>query len=198
VIIPGEKVNLHIFEPRYKQLIAEAAANNITFGIPYVSEESMQSICSEIKLVKVVNEHSDGSSDITVEGIGLLNVIEFHQQFPGRLYPGGEVEKIAVDLSPDEVSNKEILPLLEKMYNTLNIKNVPLKDVSEFRTSDIIHKVGLSVGQEYEILQLDTETKRAEFLLQHLQDFIEVIMRTEEVKEKAALNGHFKHLLPPF
>ncbi|MEO1628994.1 MAG: LON peptidase substrate-binding domain-containing protein, partial [Bacteroidota bacterium] len=34
VVYPGEQLNLHIFEPRYKQLIRECEQNKVTFGIP--------------------------------------------------------------------------------------------------------------------------------------------------------------------
>ena len=36
VVYPGESLNLHIFEPRYKQLVTECFAEKKMFGIPAV------------------------------------------------------------------------------------------------------------------------------------------------------------------
>ena len=41
VVYPGEALNLHIFEPRYKQLINECVANKKPFGIPSVLKDKI-------------------------------------------------------------------------------------------------------------------------------------------------------------
>ena len=52
VAFPGEQLNLHIFEPRYKQLFRECEENQITFGIPAFIDNKIMDIGTELKLEK--------------------------------------------------------------------------------------------------------------------------------------------------
>ena len=63
IFFPGETVPLHIFEPRYKQLIADCRANAITFGIPVFINNVME-YGTEVQLVEVVNTYEGGEMDI--------------------------------------------------------------------------------------------------------------------------------------
>ena len=197
VFIPGESVNLHIFEPRYRQLIEEIDADNKTFGIPYVSESGVEPICTEFKLDKIVKRYEDGKMDISIKGFQLLKIHRYHETFPGRLYPGGEIERVEFNSAPDINMNKNIIPLIEELYSILNVNNVKYGDAEMFNTSQVCHKVGLTLEQEYELMCLQTETERAQFVYEHLKKFIKTVRQTQEIKRKAALNGHFKMLIPP-
>ena len=57
MILPGEKMRLHIFEPRYKQLINECLANETAFGIPYVLNSSLMSAGSEVRVNKLITRY---------------------------------------------------------------------------------------------------------------------------------------------
>ena len=50
VVFPGESLNLHIFEPRYRQLIEDAEQQGITFGVPTVIKGALQPIATEVSL----------------------------------------------------------------------------------------------------------------------------------------------------
>ena len=63
VAFPGERLNLHIFEPRYKQLIRECSENQITFGIPAFIDNKIVNIGTEIKLEKIENTYENGELD---------------------------------------------------------------------------------------------------------------------------------------
>ncbi len=77
VAYPGESVNLHIFEPRYKQLINEVDAEGKTFGItPYISKKMMQ-FGTEMELLEIVNRKPNGELDIRTRGVGIYKLNEF-------------------------------------------------------------------------------------------------------------------------
>jgi hypothetical protein len=198
VFFPGEKVNLHIFEPRYRQLIEEASAQQTTFGVPYVSEKGVQPICTEFKLEKIVNKYEDGKMDVQIEGFQLLKIHQFHEKYPGRLYPGGEIERISFDPEPNVEINKKVIPLIEELYEILNVDNVKYGNEQTFNTAQVCHKVGLTIEQEYEMMSLNCEADRVYYIYKHLLKFILNVRQTQEIKRKAALNGHFKILIPPF
>jgi uncharacterized protein len=58
----------------------------------------------------------------------------------------------------------------------------------------VAHHAGLSLQEEYELLQLMQELQRQEYVKRHLKKIIAVIAETEALKERVKLNGHFKNL----
>ena len=73
LLFPGEEIPLHIFEPRYKQLIKDCISERITFGIPYVRGSYLEQLGSEVRLKSVLNTYHDDSMDISVEALKLFN-----------------------------------------------------------------------------------------------------------------------------
>ena len=59
---------------------------------------------------------------------------------------------------------------------------------------DVAHHIGLSLEEEYEILNLFDERQRQEYLKRHLAKVIPMVGKMEQLKEKIKLNGHFKNL----
>ncbi len=82
VVFPGEKLNLHIFEPRYKQLIREVEQNGTTFGIPSYIDGKVMDVGTEIRLISVEKRYEDGQMDIRTEGMGLFRIIELYRVAP--------------------------------------------------------------------------------------------------------------------
>lgn len=197
VVLPGESLNLHIFEHRYRQLIHEADTNSISFGIPFVNSNKLEKYCPEMVLENIEKIHPDGKMDVTVKAVGLLTIKQFYDQHPRKLYPAAEIESVEIDLDPSIEMNRLIVPILAKMYNLLNVTNVKIENVENFATHQIAHKVGLTLDQEYDLLQMKSEAERARYLYDHLIAFLPNVMRTQELKDKALMNGHFQHHLPP-
>jgi len=197
VVFPGETVNLHIFEPRYKQMIHEAANRETSFGIiPYFEGRKMH-YGAEVKLEKIAKTYSDGKMDIHTEAIGLFELIEFFPILEGKLYPAGEVNRIAVDFESDFKYNFAIVQILKDLYETMQITNIPLPDYTLFKTHLVAHKVGFNLDQEFEFMMLQTEKERAAYMLDHLSDFLPKVKEMESLRKKAEMNGHFKNLISP-
>ncbi|MGV3657475.1 MAG: LON peptidase substrate-binding domain-containing protein, partial [Chitinophagaceae bacterium] len=60
VVYPGEQLNLHIFEPRYKQLIAECWAEAKLFGIPAVIDSKVQDFGTLVRITEITTVHENG------------------------------------------------------------------------------------------------------------------------------------------
>lgn len=198
IVYPGEQVNLHIFEPRYKQLIHECEQFNITFAIPPVSEAKNFDVATEVELIEISRKYPDGKMDVKTRGIGLVKVLNFYPNHPGKLYPGAEIIKLPQDDEFDLLTNRKIVELLTTLYNTMKIDNVEVKDPELFRTFQVAHKVGMSRDQELTMLYLKSEKERANYLLAHLEEFIPRVIEMENLRRIAALNGHFKNINPSF
>ena len=72
VVYPGENLNLHIFEPRYTQLIKECHSQKKQFGIPTLIENSLQDYGSLVTILEITKIHEDGEMDIKTQGQGFF------------------------------------------------------------------------------------------------------------------------------
>lgn len=197
VAFPGELLNLHIFEPRYKQLVKECEAKGTTFGISAFIEDKVQEIGTEIELISIDKVYPKGEMDIRTRGIGLFKVIEFHSQVENRLYTGAEILRLPHDLEGDFVQYERILGHLGELYRIMNITKPLPEHTPDFNTYQIAHLVGFSLEQEYELLCIPEEFRRQEYMLLHLEQLLPTAREMEELRKKVQMNGHFKNILPP-
>lgn len=95
LLLPGEKQALHIFEPRYRQLVAEMENGKGFFGIPYFSGERNSDdrlFGSLVRITQVLKRYPGGESDIVIECIDLFQLDNFQVKSEDKLYPSGDVE----------------------------------------------------------------------------------------------------------
>lgn len=197
VVFPNENLNLHIFEPRYKQLLNEAEAEGITFGIPAFIEGKMMNYGTEVELIKVASRADDGKMNVKTKGLGIFQIHEFYQVAPGKLYAGGEVERLEDNSTGSMPRNEEILTYVQQLFKILKIDKAIPENSEAFRVFDMGHHVGFSLKQEYQFLCLRSEVERQEFMLAHLKQLIPVVEEMELLRKRVQMNGHFKHLKPP-
>ncbi|OON69974.1 LON peptidase substrate-binding domain-containing protein [Hymenobacter sp. CRA2] len=197
VVFPGEKLNLHIFEPRYRQLVADCLAGDITFGIPPYLDDQVQPIGTEMRLLRVERTYPSGESDVRTQAIGRFRISEVYRQAPGKLYGAAAVEDLHDDSQPDPLLKQHISAEIEKLYGALGLQKLFIELAPDYTIFDIAHHLGLSTEQEVALLALDTEPERQEYVLEHLARILPVVLETERLKERVRQNGHFKHLTPP-
>lgn len=197
IVFPGEELRLHIFEPRYRELIQECIDTQITFGIPAVMENDMGNIATEVELVDVEKRYVEGRMDITTRGIRRARILEYLPQVPGKLYPGGDIQWLETGMTSNAALQQQVFALLQELHDALGITK-KFTDTPEGITSFLIgHHIGLNIKQEYALLALDKEMDRLQFIVEHLQTILPVVMETERLKAKAKLNGHYKNMIPP-
>ncbi|HTE07245.1 MAG TPA: LON peptidase substrate-binding domain-containing protein [Flavitalea sp.] len=197
VIYPGEKLHLHIFEPRYKQLIRECHEARKPFGIPTVLKNHMQELGTLIELNEIVKEYDNGEMDINSTGVAIFRILESINQVPEKLYSGAIVNYPDNDLEGgNEKLMKFIINGVKEVHRLLNISKDFKKPEDELRSYDIAHHAGLSLEEEYELQGLFKELYRQEYLKRHVQKVLPMLMEMEQLKEKVKLNGHFRNLSP--
>ncbi len=197
VVFPGEKLNLHIFEPRYKQLITECLQQNSTFGMPSYINNQVTTIGTEIKILSIEKTYPKGEMDIKTQGVRLIRILDFYKQAPNKFYPAGSVENIVNQDQEDQHLKLQITECLRQMYSMLGIEKLYLNLPSDYKIFDIAHHLSLSTEQEYELLQSENEVARQNLVLTHLLKIMPVILETERLKDRVRMNGHFKNITPP-
>ncbi len=197
VVFPGEELNLHIFEPRYKQLIRECEQNQITFGIPSFINDRVMDFGTEIKLLSVEKRYDNGELDIKTLGFGIFRIQEYYRTTPQKLYPGADIERLNINEQGDAYLTNQIVTHLQQLFIVLKIeKDIP-KNKEDYSTYEIAHHVGFSLEQEYEFLCLRSELERQQFMLDHLIQLIPIVKEMERLRVRVQMNGHFKNVIPP-
>jgi len=199
VAFPGERLNLHIFEPRYKQLFRECHENQVTFGIPAFINNKIAEFGTELKLDKIEKSYEDGSLDVRTLGIGIFKLEEYYSKAPNKLYPGADIKRLSYTRPVADMDlNEKIYGFLKELFSTLSISKHKIpENAQSFVSYDIAHHLGLSVDQEYTLLTIEDEVTRQEYIYKHLQNIVPVAREMEILKERALLNGHFKKIVPP-
>lgn len=194
VVYPGEEVNLHIFEPRYIQLIHECSKENKPFGIPSVIENRMQDYGTVVRLTEITTIHGNGEMDIKTQGTKVFRVLEVIKEVPDKLYSGAIVNYPANSEHGSSEMMRRVVNSIRELYKLLKVEKKFQKNDEELNTYDVAHHVGLSIQEEYELLGLMHEIQRQEYLKRHLTKVIPLVAEMEELKKKVKLNGHFKNL----
>ncbi|MBC7903214.1 MAG: LON peptidase substrate-binding domain-containing protein [Gemmatimonadaceae bacterium] len=195
VVYPGESLNLHIFEPRYKQLITECYAEKKPFGIPTIINNSLNEMGTLVEISEVSAVYENGELDIKSRGLRVFRVLEIIKQVPDKLYSGAIVNypENAEDQGKRELMQKVINGVRE-LHKLLKVQKEFPRPEEELNSYDVAHHAGLSLEEEYELLTLLQEVQRQEYLKRHLGKVLPVIGEMEQLKDKIKLNGHFKNL----
>jgi uncharacterized protein len=194
VVYPGEQLNLHIFEPRYKQLITESFENNKPFGIPAVVDDKINEMGTLVQVKEISQVYDDGKMDIKTEGLQVFRMLEIINYLPEKLYSGAIVNYPDNNVKGNRVLMQGIVKSIKKLHKLLKIEKQFTKPDKELWSYDVAHHAGMSLQEEYELLELMHELQRQEYLKRHLTKVIPVLAEMEMRKEKVKLNGHFKNL----
>jgi Lon protease-like protein len=195
VVYPGESLNLHIFEPRYKQLINECYTDKKPFGIPTVINDKVSEMGTLMNIDEIVSTSENGEMDIKTKGDSVFRILEVIKRVPDKLYSGAIVNypENVTDTYNRELIQK-VLNALRQLHKLLKIEKDFKKPDEEINAYDIGHHSGLSLEEEYGLLCLLREDQRQEYLKRHLAKVLPVIAEMETLKKRVKLNGHFKNL----
>ncbi|RYD57859.1 MAG: peptidase S16 [Sphingobacteriales bacterium] len=195
VVYPGEALNLHIFEPRYKELINECHTNKKPFGIPPVFNKHIEEYGTLMEITEIVKVYENGEMDIKTRGTEIFRILHIVQEIPEKLYSGAVVSypSNVMEQGESELANK-VFGEVKRLYELLGVSEKFPEKKTSMVSYEIAHFVGLTKVQEYELLNIFTEIQRLEYLRRHLKTIAPVIEGLEQMKARVKMNGHFKNL----
>lgn len=194
-VFPGEALNLHVFEPRYKQLINDCITEGKNFGIPTVINGQIAELGTLIEITELVKTYDTGELDLKTRGVSVFRILQVVEEVPEKMYKGAIVNypENKLDRGSAEIANlvhNEVKRLFSQLAVTEKFKDPALEIVSY----DIAHFIGLKLEQEYELIGLFSETQRLEYIRRYLKVLLPTMKELEDMKERAARNGHFQNL----
>ena len=179
--LPGELTPLHIFEPRYRQLLFDAESKDISFGIFYNHPNNEKKYGSIVKLESVIKRYQSGESDIIVKCLDLFNLQSMSKTYRDKSYPGGEIIAWNVNLTTP-VEPNVLMEFVEYMA-LLKMYHHP----SSCSSYHIANELNLDIRERLRFLDTPAE-KRERFLLNSLRFQKKIFITVEKSKDVFHLN----------
>lgn len=195
VCFPGEALRLHIFEPRYRQLLTDCEQAGLTFVIPTVESGTMYGYGTEVGLAEITKRYPTGESDIVVLGRRVARVEHFRRELGDKPYPGGGVAFV----DNDPTFQPEMAAVLESEYQRFHAAIGSGNTRTKFDVPNLSfaigHEVGLELAQQVELLRKPREADRQPYLVDHLRRLTAFINKAQSAKRRQSGNGF--HRSPP-
>lgn len=179
--LPGELVPLHIFEPRYRQLLEDAESRDISFGIYLNHVANTEKLGSLVKLESVIKRYPSGESDIIVKCCDLFTMSNMLRNYSDKLYPGADVTCWNEDLMKG-VDEKLALEFIE--YLQLLKINQSALPITSF---GVANELNLSIEDRLKYVTLDDEKKET-FLISRLRFQSTLLKEAQKAKDVFHLN----------
>ena len=188
VLFPGTALPLHIFEPRYKEMIGECLANKAPFGVVRALEEGIAEIGCTAEIVAVTKRYPDGRLDLVTEGRDRFEVLELNQE---RSFLRAEVK-----LEPDEPgapAQQDAARAIEFHRQILSLAGAA-QDLSQMPEGMLSFRLAgslpLDLDFKQKLLAIRSEERRIRTLADYLEGLVPSLRRAARKREKAGGNGH--------
>lgn len=188
VLLPGAPLPLHIFEPRYKEMMGECRADDAPFGVVRVLEQGIAEIGCTAEIVTVTKEYPDGRLDLVAEGRKRFEVLEVNQE---RSFLRAEVLLVPDEPGPGEPEAST--QAIELHREILSLAGA-VQDLSEAdKTMLSFHLAGslpLDLDFKQKLLAMRSEGVRIKAVAAYLESILPNLRRATQARQKAGGNGH--------
>ncbi|MGC2527489.1 MAG: LON peptidase substrate-binding domain-containing protein [Candidatus Acidiferrum sp.] len=190
VLLPGADLPLHIFEPRYLEMVGRCLKEKSEFGVLLALPKGVVRVGCTAEIIEVVNRNPDGSLDILTMGREPFRVIEFFDENPLAEGYVDYLEDRDAPLNP--TIGKELVELYETCH-TLIFEDYPKNTDPEpsARFSFVVAgTLPMDLLWKQQILELRTEADRQERLVGYLRAWAPHLQKTGVLRQRAGGNGH--------
>jgi Lon protease-like protein len=188
VLFPGTPLPLHIFEPRYKEMINECLEQKKEFGVIRAQETNLADVGCTAEILAVTKTYDDGRMDIVAEGRDRFELLEVNQE---RAFLRGAI--LLVQDEPDRPSPAELSHAIELHRQILALANAQ-QDLPEGQDAALsYHLAGslpLDLDFKQKLLSLRSEARRIQTVIEYFEGILPSLRRAIATRRKAGGNGH--------
>lgn len=187
VLLPTEQVPLHIFEPRYRELVGESVELDVPFGIVFADDDGLRPIGTLATVTEVVERFEDGRLNIVVEGGARFKLIELTE---GREFATGRVEPVEDQDDPADPDDVErVFGLFARIVELTSAEiEAPEADTDDLSFA-IASCFDFSTDIKQELLSERSERVRLARLCELLTIAADTVARQQEISSRAQTNG---------
>jgi Lon protease-like protein len=188
VLVPTERIPLHIFEPRYRELIGECLDTDGEFGLVYATGDgAVHEIGTRARVAAVVEELDDGRLNIVVEGGERFRLLELTT---GRSFQTGLVEEVVDDGEPE---SEEDVERALAVFHDLAAAAASDVDIPPSDAPDLVWqlaaRVDFGLDPKQELLASTAPGPRLRRLIELLETSLEAVRLEQALRERASGNG---------
>lgn len=187
VLLPTERVPLHIFEPRYRELIGECIREEREFGLLYGDDDGLREVGTRTSVLEVLERFENGRLSIAVEGRERFRVVELTE---GRSFATARIEPVQDE--EDLAGSAEIERAIDRYRNLGLIVETEIEEpdpTSPQLSFELAARVDFGVERKQELLELRSEAERLRQVSALLERAAEAITLEQELQNRAATNG---------
>jgi Lon protease-like protein len=189
VLFPGASLPLHIFEPRYREMISECLDQKKSFGVVRAKEEGVAEIGCTAEIITVARKYPDGRMDIVTEGRERFEVIQVNQE---RAFLQAEV--LYLQDEPEHASAEEIAQAVQLQGEILELASSasanPSAGAGPQLAFNLVGPLPLDLDFKQTLLGLKSEAERIRAVISYFEAVLPNLRRTVRVRQKAGGNGH--------
>jgi Lon protease-like protein len=188
VMLPGEVVPLHIFEPRYRLMIGECLDSETGFGVVWTGEDGLREVGCGAVVTKVLERLEDGRMNILTRGTRAFRLSRRIEDMP---YPAGDVEWLdddattPADPAAAETARTAYADLVERVTET---RPEPA-DLGEMGAYDMAATIAFDAPEKQELLEQRDEDARLRRLAELCAQALARMTKSREAAARASSNG---------
>lgn len=190
VLFPGTPLPLHIFEPRYKEMIGECLAQQQTFGVVRALDQGLAEVGCTAEIITVVKEYPDGRLDLVTEGRKRFELVSVNQD---RSFLQAEV--LMIDDEPGTPLQEDASRAVQLHSELLAIAGATqdLSPADPFALSfHLAGSIPLDLDFKQKLLALRSEPERLSLLITYFEAVIPKLQRAGRARQTAGGNGHVR------
>jgi Lon protease-like protein len=191
VLLPTERIPLHIFEPRYKELIDECLEEQSDFGLLYADADGTREVGTRARVTDVIDRLEDGRLNVLVEGGDRFRVSRVTR---GRSFLTAEVEPLldeetaAAATGPGSTAERAI-DSFRALVALAGAEPSDLDDASPQLSFELAGQVELAPEAKQRLLEMRSEPERLALVAELLDAVRTTMIATRELNERAKQNG---------
>ncbi len=188
VLLPGTPLPLHIFEPRYKEMIGECRMKSAPFGVVRALEQGIAEVGCTAEIVTVTKEYPDGRLDLVAEGRKRFEVLALNQD---RSFLQAEV--LLVPDEPAAPAEEHKARAIQVHRDILSLAGA-VQDLSAADESALSFYLAgslpLDLDFKQKLLAMRSESQRIQAVAAYLESILPNLRHAAREREKAGGNGH--------
>lgn len=185
VLIPGETKVLHIFEDRYRELVADCVMNQANFGIPYIKGDQLADYGVEVNITKIIQEHQNGEMDIEIKAIKPFKILKYTSVLKPKLYGAAYIE----EYEDDTTSNRyKLFRSFKKLIKASKNKEIPVETLTNVSVYKVAHLLDLTNDEKLQLISFGTIKEKEDFLIAKIKLYMYMVKLEKEIKGNYRLN----------
>jgi Lon protease-like protein len=194
VLLPGATLPLHIFEPRYRQMVRRCLDDKSEFGVLLALPKGIVRVGCSAQVTEVLKRYNDGRMDIITVGRSPFRIT---QLVNADAYAKDELLEGDVDFLDDRDAGVDTrmqseLTRLYEVCHTLVFDDYPRNiaaEAAEYLSFVVASTLPLDLMCKQQLLESRSEADRQERLIGYLREWAPHLQKQEKSRARAGGSG---------